>query len=40
MIRYLHKIAKEEKLQLRCTYAKEIKGHRLNLRFFKHPKKN
>lgn len=39
MIHYLHKIAKEEKLQLRRTYVREIKEHRLNLRFFKHPKK-
>jgi IS5 family transposase len=39
MIHHLHKIAKEEKLQLRRTYVREIKEHRLNLRFFKHPKK-
>lgn len=39
MIRHLHKIAKEEKLQLRRTYVREIKQHRLSLRFFKHPKK-
>lgn len=39
MIHHLQKIAKKEKLQLRRTYFKEIKGHRLNLRFFKHPKK-
>jgi len=39
MIHHLHKIAKEESLQLRRTYVREIKEHRLNLRFFKHPKK-
>ena len=39
MIHHLHKIAKEEQLQLRRTYIREIKEHRLNLRFFKHPKK-
>lgn len=39
MIHHLHKIAKEEKLQLRRTYVREIKEHRLGLRFFKHPKK-
>ena len=35
----LHKIAKEEKIQLRRTYVKEIKEHRIKLRFFRHPKK-
>ena len=39
MIRHLHKIAKEEQIQLRRTYVKEIKGHRISLRFFRHPKK-
>ena len=39
IINHLHKIAKYEKLQLRRTYLKEIKGHRINLRFFRHPKK-
>lgn len=39
MIHHLHKIAKREGLQLRRTYVKEIKEHRLSLRFFKHPKK-
>ncbi len=39
MIHHLHKISKSEQLLLRRTYVKEIKGHRLNLRFFKHPKK-
>lgn len=39
MIHHLHKIAKEEQLPLRRTYIREIKEHRLNLRFFKHPKK-
>lgn len=39
IINHLHKIAKYEKSQLRRTYLKEIKGHRINLRFFRHPKK-
>lgn len=39
MIHHLHKIAKEEKMQLRRTYVKEIKEHRISLRFFRHPKK-
>jgi len=39
MIHHLHYIAKEEKIQLRRTYVKEIKGHRISLRFFRHPKK-
>ncbi len=39
MIHKLHKIAKEEKVQLRRTYVKEIKEHRIKLRFFRHPKK-
>jgi IS5 family transposase len=39
MIHHLHRIAKEEKIQLRRTYIKEIKGHRISLRFFRHPKK-
>ena len=39
MIHHLHKIAKAEKIQLRRTYVKEIKGHRISLRFFRHPKK-
>jgi IS5 family transposase len=39
IINHLHKTAKNEKIQLRRTYMKEIKGHRINLRFFKHPKK-
>jgi IS5 family transposase len=39
MIGHLHKIAKNEGLRLRRTYVREIKDHRLNLRFFKHPKK-
>jgi len=39
MISHLHKIAKEEKIQLRRTYVKEIKQHRISLRFFRHPKK-
>ena len=39
MIHHLHHIAKEEEIQLRRTYIKEIKGHRISLRFFRHPKK-
>jgi len=39
MIHHLHRIAKEEGIQLRRTYVKEIKGHRISLRFFRHPKK-
>jgi IS5 family transposase len=39
MIHHLHKIANDEKLQLRRTYVREIKQHRLSLRFFKHPRK-
>lgn len=39
MIHHLHKIAKQEGIQLRCTYVKEIKQHRIKLRFFRHPKK-
>ncbi len=39
MIHNLHRIAKEEGIQLRRTYVKEIKGHRISLRFFRHPKK-
>ena len=39
IIHHLHKIAKKEKIQLRRTYVKEIKEHRIKLRFFRHPKK-
>jgi len=39
MIHQLHRIAKDEGIQLRRTYIKEIKGHRISLRFFRHPKK-
>ncbi len=39
MIHQLLRIAKEEQIQLRRTYMKEIKGHRISLRFFRHPKK-
>jgi len=39
MIAFLQRLAKREGLQLRRTYIKEIKGHRLSLRFFRHPKK-
>ena len=39
MIHHLHKICKKEQLNLRRTFLKEIKEHRINLRFFKHPKK-
>lgn len=39
IINRLHKIAKREGIALRRTYVKEIKGHRVTLRFFRHPKK-
>jgi len=39
IINQLHKIAKREGIPLRRTYIKEIKGHRITLRFFRHPKK-
>lgn len=39
IINRLHKIAKREKISLRRTYVKEIKEHRITLRFFRHPKK-
>ena len=39
IINHLHKIAKQERIQLRRTYMKEIKGHRISLRFFRHPRK-
>jgi IS5 family transposase len=39
MIHHLHRIAKDEGTQLRRRYVKEIKGHRISLRFFRHPKK-
>ena len=39
MIHQLHRIAKTEGIQLRRTYIKEIKEHRIKLRFFRHPKK-
>jgi len=39
IINHLVKIAKEEDIQLRRTYMKEIKGHRISLRFFRHPRK-
>ena len=39
IINRLQKIAKEESIQLRRTYMKEIKGHRISLRFFRHPRK-
>lgn len=39
MIHHLHKIAKQETIQLRRSYVREIKEHRISLRFFKHPKK-
>ena len=39
MIHHLHKIAKNEGIQLRRTYVREIKEHRISLRFFKHPRK-
>ena len=39
IINHLVKIAKKEGIQLRRTYMKEIKGHRISLRFFRHPRK-
>jgi IS5 family transposase len=39
MIHQLLRIAKKEQIQLRRTYMKEIKMHRISLRFFRHPKK-
>ena len=39
MIHHLHRIARDEKIQLRRTYVKEIKEKRIRLRFFRHPKK-
>lgn len=39
IINHLVKIAKVEDIQLRRTYLKEIKGHRISLRFFRHPRK-
>lgn len=39
IINHLHKIAKTECVALRRTYLKEIKEHRITLRFFRHPKK-
>jgi len=39
MIHQLLRIAKEEQIQLRRTYMKKIKMHRISLRFFRHPKK-
>ncbi|MGB5964496.1 MAG: transposase [Sulfurimonadaceae bacterium] len=39
MISYLQRLAKREELPMRRTYIREIKGHCLALRFFRHPKK-
>ena len=39
IINHLIKIAKKEDIKLRRTYLKEIKQHRISLRFFRHPKK-
>lgn len=39
IISHLHKIAKREGIKLRRSYVREIRGHRLSLRFFRHPKK-
>ena len=39
IINHLHKIVKVENINLRRSYIKEIKQHRINLRFFRHPKK-
>ena len=37
--RAVYEKAKREGIALRRTYVKEIKGHRITLRFFRHPKK-
>ena len=39
IIIHLHKIAKKENIKLRRSFIKEIKTLRINLRFFRHPKK-
>lgn len=39
MVHHLHRTAKKEGIQLRRTYVREIKVHRISLRFFRHPKK-
>lgn len=39
MIHHLHKIVRREGIQLRRTYVREIKQHRISLRFFRHPKR-
>lgn len=39
MIHHPHRIAKQEGIQLRRTYVREIKEHRISPRFFKHPRK-
>ena len=39
MINHLNKIAKEHRIQQRRTYVKEVKAHRMALRYFRHPKK-
>ena len=39
IINHLHKILKVENIKLRRSYIKEIKQHRINLRFFRHQKR-
>ena len=39
IINHLRKIVKVESIQMRRTYMKEIKGHHISLRFFRHPRK-
>ena len=39
MINNLNKIAKKHHIQQRRTYLREIKAHRIALRYFRHPKK-
>ena len=40
MIAHLHRIAKEEGIRLRRSFVREIKEHRINLRYFRHPKRS
>ena len=39
IINILNKIAKVEGIKQRRTYVREVKEHRIKLRFFRHPKK-
>ncbi len=40
MIAHLHRIAKEEGIRLRRSFVRKIKEHRINLRYFRHPKRS